>query len=86
MKVPITECALIARLRRILRKAGEDLSIATPEEQKSKGLGKYYLIGSKGIMDKAVDIETLARDLKLLHPWETLSYGNALFRRHTRKS
>jgi hypothetical protein len=72
MKVPITERVLIARMRRILRKAGEDLRMATPA-QKAVGLGKYYLVDSKGIIDKDVDIEGLARKLQLLQPWETLS-------------
>jgi hypothetical protein len=73
MKVPITESVVIARMRRILRKAGEDLRLATPEQQKTAGLGKYYLVDSKGIIDKDVDIEDLARKLQLLQPWETLS-------------
>ena len=73
MKGPITERVLIARVRRSLRKAGEDLRMATPEQRKAAGLGKYYLIDSKGIIDENVDIEDLARELKLLGPWETLS-------------
>lgn len=73
MKVPTTKRALIARVRRILRKAGEDLRMATPEQRKAMGLGKYYLVDSKGILDKNVDVEDLARELKLLQPWETLS-------------
>jgi hypothetical protein len=70
MKVPITERTLIARMRRTLRKAGEDLYKATPEQQRATGLGKYYLVGSKGVIDKNVDIKILARELKLLQPWE----------------
>jgi hypothetical protein len=73
MKVPVAERVLIARMRRILRKAGEDLRMATPEQQKAVGLGKYYLVDSKGIIDKDVDIEDLARKLQLLQPWETFS-------------
>jgi hypothetical protein len=73
MKVPVTERTLIARMRRVLRKAGEDLRMATPEQRKTMGLGKYYLIDSKGIIDNAIDIEILASELKLLQPWETFS-------------
>ncbi len=68
MNVPITDRILIARVRRILRKAGEDLYAATSEQQKAMGFGKYYLVDSKGVIDKNVDIEKLARELKLLQP------------------
>jgi hypothetical protein len=47
--------------------------MATPEQRNAVGVGKYYLIDSKGIIDRNVDIEDLARELKLLQPWETLS-------------
>lgn len=73
MNVSVTEPILIARIRRALRKAGEDLYGATTEQQRAKGLGKYYLIDSKGVIEKNVDIRILARELKLLRPWETLS-------------
>ncbi len=73
MKVPITERTLIVRVRRILRKAGEDLCMATPEQQKAMGLGKYYIVDSKGLIDKNVDIEKIARELKLLQPYENIS-------------
>ena len=60
-------------MRRLLRKAGEDLRVATPEQQKAVGLGKYYLVNSRGRLRKNVDIEKLARELQLLQPWETLT-------------
>jgi hypothetical protein len=31
------------------------------------------LLGGKGAVDKDIDIQKLARDLKLLKPWESLS-------------
>jgi len=73
MNVPINERTLIARVRRTLRKAGEDLRISTPEQRKAAGFGKYHLLDSEGIIDKDVDIEVLARELSVLQPWETFS-------------
>jgi hypothetical protein len=73
MNVPVTEPILVARIRRTLRKAGEDLHRATYEQQRAKGLGKYYLIDSKGIIEKNVHIKILGRELNLLGPWETIS-------------
>jgi hypothetical protein len=34
-------------------------------------LGRYYTIGVNGVIDKDVNIEKLARKMKLLEPWET---------------
>ena len=72
-KGSITQRVLIARVRRTLRKAGEDLCIATAGQRQAVGVGKYYVIDSRGIIDRNVDLEALARELKVLQPWETLS-------------
>jgi hypothetical protein len=68
----VTQIALFKRLRPRLRAKGMSLRIASNKKQKRWGLGRYYLLGSKSVIDKDVDIENLARRLNLLRPWETL--------------
>jgi hypothetical protein len=67
----ITETALFRRLQRALRKRGMFLRLADSRKQKRWGLGRYYVVGPKGVIDKDVDIEKLAR--KLLSPGNSLS-------------
>lgn len=55
-----------------LAKAGGFLRVADSKKQKRWGLGHYYIVGPKGVVDKDVNIEKLARQLGLLDPWETL--------------
>jgi hypothetical protein len=47
---------------------------ASCRQQKAKrwGLGRCYVVGAKGVIDKNVDLEKLARDLKASEPRETL--------------
>ena len=68
----VTEVAVVGRLQRFLQAKGKYLRVATSKRQKRWGLGRYYLLNAKGVMDKDVDIEKLARQLRLLRPWETL--------------
>jgi hypothetical protein len=70
MNVPISKRTLIQRLRRALRADGKQLRAA--RANKRKLLGHYYLVGRKELIDN-VDIEKLARDLKVLKPEESLS-------------
>jgi hypothetical protein len=65
MTVGISEMAVFERLQRALRKRGMFLRLADSRKQKRWGLGRYYIVGSKGVIDKNVDIKQLARDLKL---------------------
>jgi hypothetical protein len=65
MTVGITEMALFERLQRALRKRGMFLRLADSRKQKRWGLGRYYIVGPRGVIDKNVDIKELARDLKL---------------------
>jgi len=74
MMIQVTEGAVVYRLRRFLPAKGKLLRIANSRKQKL-GLGRYYTIGVNGVIDKDVDIEKLARKMKLLEPWETVSKG-----------
>ena len=70
VKVPISKRALVQRLRRALRVDGKYLR--TARANKRKLFGHYYLVGRKELIEN-VDIEKLARDLKVLKPEESLS-------------
>jgi hypothetical protein len=70
--VGVTEIALFQRLQRELRKKGKYLHVADSKKQKRWGLGRYYIAGPNGVIDKDVNIEKLARKMKVLEPWETL--------------
>jgi hypothetical protein len=72
MNVPISKRTLIQRLRRALRADGKQMRAARANKRKRKLLGHYYLVGRKELIDN-VDIEKLARDLKVLKPEESLS-------------
>ena len=72
MKSPVSRKALLQRLRRFLKSRGEDLRLANSDQRKQLGLGRYYTVGANGVLDKDVNIEALARELKLLEPWERL--------------
>jgi hypothetical protein len=74
--VGVTEIALFERLQRALRKRGKYLRVADRKKRKRwSGLGHYYIAGPNGVIDKDIDIEKLAREMKLLDPWETVSKG-----------
>jgi hypothetical protein len=71
IKIQVTEGALFRRLQRFMPAKGKLLRIANSRKQKP-GLGRYRTIGANGVIDKDVNIEKLARKMKLLEPWETL--------------
>lgn len=71
-KIPVKERAIVERIRRVLRRDGRDLRAATSEQQKALGLGRYYTVGAKGIIDKDVDLEALGLELQALRTWETV--------------
>ena len=68
MKVPVSERALIQRIRRALQAKGEDLRIARDHQRKM--LGKYYVVGKRGVIAKNVNLVRVAEQMKLLEPWE----------------
>jgi hypothetical protein len=69
MRIQVTENAVFCRLQRFLPAKGKLLRIANSRKQKL-GLGRYYTIGAQGVIDTDVNIEKLARELKVLEPWE----------------
>ncbi|MGB8632250.1 MAG: hypothetical protein WCD69_23215 [Xanthobacteraceae bacterium] len=60
------------RLRRALLDKGQYLHIADGRKQKRWGFGRYYLLGAKGVVDKDVNIERLARQLGVVLPRKAL--------------
>jgi hypothetical protein len=72
LKALVTERALVKRLQRFLQPRGEYLRTATSKKQKRWGLGRYYLQNTKGVINKNVNIEKLARDLRVLRPREEI--------------
>jgi hypothetical protein len=72
MKIGITEKAVVNRLNRPLLVKGQYLRIADSRKQKRWGFGRYYLLDKKGVVDKDVNIERLARQLGVVVPRKTL--------------
>jgi hypothetical protein len=68
MKIGATEEAVIKRFRRALLTKGQYLRKADSKKQKRWGLGRYYLLDAKGVVDKDVNIEQLARQLRVPLP------------------
>jgi hypothetical protein len=73
VKIQITNRVLKHRLRRVLQAEGKHLRVATSQAQKASGLGRYYIIDAKGVIDPNVDLEKLARELGVMQSWETLT-------------
>jgi hypothetical protein len=69
MKIPIEERALLRRLQRALQDEGKELRKA---QALTEGVGRYYLVGPKGVIDPDVDLEKLARELSAMETWEML--------------
>lgn len=71
--VPITERALVQRLRRALKKDGERLLVNRGRQHTGYGdnVGEYYIVDGRQIMtDHDVDLKALATELGVIHPWE----------------
>jgi hypothetical protein len=68
----VTEIAVVERLQRVLRRKGERLRVVTSQRQRRWGLGRFYLLDGKRVISTNVNIEKLARRVKVLQPWETL--------------
>jgi hypothetical protein len=68
MKIGVTEEAVVKRLQRALLANGQYLRVADSRKQKRWGLGRYYLLDAKGVIDKNVNIEQLARKLGVVVP------------------
>jgi len=68
MKIGLTEQAVVKRLQRALLTKGQYLRIADRRRQKRWGFGRYYLLDTKGVVDKDVNIEQLALKLGVVLP------------------
>jgi hypothetical protein len=68
MKIGVTEEAVVKRLQRALLANGQYLRVADSRKQKRWGLGRYYLLDAKGVIDKNVNIEQLARKFGVVVP------------------
>jgi hypothetical protein len=68
-KVPITKRALVQRINRHLRKRNEAL-----RGKRGPNTGEYYLVDFKRntLIEDAVAVETLGRELGVLKPYERL--------------
>lgn len=66
VKVPISERALILRVRRALQAQGRDLRAAKSAAR------RYFIISSKGVAQRNVDPLALAQEMGLLESWEQL--------------
>jgi hypothetical protein len=70
---PITERALIQRLRRALAKEGDRL-IANRGGAYTDQMGRFWRVNSSNhIIDQDVDLEELGRELHVLQAWERLT-------------
>ena len=77
VKLPITERALVQRLRRALKKDGERLFANRGRHHLGYGtnVGDYYTVDGRQIMtDHDVKLEALAKELGVIRPWERVVY------------
>lgn len=75
-KVPVTTRALIQRINRKLAHEDEKLLTARLYRgHEDSNVGRYYIIDTRRniIEDDHVDLETFARDLKVMEGWEELA-------------
>lgn len=72
-KVPVSERAIVARLRRALAKDGETLRKSRTPRTVSD-LGDYFTVGrgNNTVVRRGIDVETLARELGVLDPFEEI--------------
>jgi hypothetical protein len=61
---------LFYRLRLALRAEGLDLRVADSRKQKLWGVGQYFVVNGKTVVNKDVNLETLAREMGLFELWE----------------
>lgn len=73
--VPISRRALIQRINRALAKEGELLKACRPNSRAYHELGEFYVVdtSANAIVGKDVDLESYARELKVLEKFEHLN-------------
>jgi hypothetical protein len=52
--------------------------LPTAESRSFVGVDQYYVVSGKSVANKEVNLETLAREMGLLEPWETLAKSSLL--------
>jgi len=68
--MPTRLTVLFYRLRPASRAEGLDLRFADVRKQKLWGVGKYYVVCGNSLVNKDVNLETLAREMGLFESWE----------------
>jgi hypothetical protein len=71
--MPVSKRALVQRVNRVLVKQDERL-LAIRSERWRRELGDYYtiIISMNAVRQKHVDLETMAKSLEVLKPYERL--------------
>jgi len=69
-RIPITARALVQRVRRALAKEGGRLLVNRGRQHLGYG-GVYYVVDqNRNVTTVDVDLETVGKELGVLHPWE----------------
>lgn len=72
-KVPVSKRAVVARVRRRLAKDGEFLKACRPDSRWHGDLGDWYTFDGRNLITGTnLDLETVARELEVLLPFERL--------------
>jgi hypothetical protein len=71
----ISEYALRQRVDRQLRKSGKRLRMARSESTEISA-GRYYIVDTRNqcVAVRNVNLESLGRELGVVHPWETVEH------------
>jgi hypothetical protein len=78
MTLPVTERALIARINRKFAADksaagfGKRLYRSRPGSRLSANVGRYYVIQSNTVKDCGFNLERMAREMGLMHPYEQI--------------
>jgi hypothetical protein len=76
-KIGVSKRAVVQRISRKLRPDMQMLRKARSAGIGQYDLGQYYVIdfSRNWVVERAVDVEDLARELELLEPWEAVEIG-----------
>jgi hypothetical protein len=71
---PVTARALVQRINRRLAYKYEAVRQTRPGTRAERELGRFYIVdfNRNAVLDMHVDLESLARELGALKPWEAL--------------
>jgi hypothetical protein len=72
-KIGLTRSAVIQRINRKLSANNERLRVTRNDNERMLNeVGQFYITGDEAVNRRNVDLETLARKLDILKPWEQL--------------